>query len=82
MVMDDRWATVGSTNMDILSFFLNRESNLIIKNLKAIAELKQQFLYDLKQSEELTFEQLKERSVWERIVGYLARLLKAFLWRS
>ena len=82
VVIDNRWATVGSTNMDILSFFLNRESNLIIKNSDAIAELKQQFFNDLQQSEELTLEQLKKRALWVKIIGYLARIVKSFLWRS
>ena len=82
VVIDNDWATVGSTNMDILSFFLNREANLIIKNRKAVAELEQQFLRDIGQSERLTLERLEQRPFFEKIIGYLARILKAFLWRS
>src|SRR6185312_14739117 len=47
VVIDDQWATVGSTNMDIISFFRNRESNLMIRNTDAVAELKRHFLTDL-----------------------------------
>lgn len=68
--------------MDILSFFLNREATLVIRNSEAVAELKQQFLFDLEQSDELTLDQLKGRPIWEKIIGYMARLFKAFLWRS
>jgi cardiolipin synthase len=82
VVIDDQWATIGSTNMDILSFFLNRESNLIITNPKAVAELKQHFLADLQQSKELTLEELNNRPLWEKPIGYLARLVKSFLWQE
>ena len=78
VVIDDEWATVGSTNMDVLSFFRNRESNLVIRNPSAIAELKEQFLSDLTHSRELTREQLAIEPFWKIVVGYLARSLKSF----
>jgi cardiolipin synthase A/B len=79
VVIDDGWATIGSTNMDIISFFRNRESNLVIADTKAVADLKGHFLADLGQSEELTLNKLKEIPLWKRGVGYLARVIKAFL---
>lgn len=79
VVIDDRWATVGSTNMDILSFFRNRESNLVIRNTEAVADLKRQFLADLEYSRELTREQLAKEPFWKIPIGYVARLLRSFL---
>lgn len=82
VVIDDQWATVGSTNMDVLSFFRNRESNLVIRNNSAIEELKQHFLTDLQHSQELTLERLGEKPRWKLYIGYCARLFKSFLWRK
>ena len=40
MVVDRRWATLGSSNCDHLSFFLNHEANLIIRNHEVIKEIR------------------------------------------
>ncbi len=79
IVIDDAWATIGSTNMDVLSFFHNRESNLMIKNADAIAEMKRQFADDLKNSRELTLEELAKEPTYKLLIGRLARHLKHFL---
>lgn len=81
VVVDNNWATVGSTNMDILSFFRNRESNLVIRNRLAVAELQNHFFTDLKHSEELTVEGLADEAWWKFFIGHIARFLKSFLWR-
>jgi len=78
VVSDDHWGTVGSTNMDILSFFRNRESNIVTTNVAAVAELKQQFMADLEESDELTLEAMSRQPMWKRAAGYLARLLRSF----
>jgi cardiolipin synthase len=79
MVIDKKWATVGSSNMDALSFFRNRESNLIIRNEDAIAEMKKDFLNDLEQSEELTLAILKRIPLWKRIAAHAGRVFRSFL---
>ncbi len=40
MVVDRRWATIGSSNCDHLSFFLNHEANLIIRNHEVVKEMR------------------------------------------
>ena len=40
MVVDRRWATLGSSNCDHLSFLLNHEANLIIRNHSVIKEIR------------------------------------------
>lgn len=39
-VMDDDWATVGSSNLDPLSLSLNLEANLVIRDTRFVATLK------------------------------------------
>jgi cardiolipin synthase A/B len=78
LVVDDNWATVGSTNMDVLSFFHNREANFITTHPEVINELKAQFKQDLQKSIEFTPERWGRVPLWKKWVGYAARLLKLF----
>lgn len=41
MVVDRQWATVGSSNCDHLSFFLNHEANLVIRHHEVVKEIQQ-----------------------------------------
>ena len=40
MVVDRRWATLGSSNCDHLSFLLNHEANLVIRNHSVAKEIR------------------------------------------
>lgn len=51
MVIDGRWSTVGSCNLDLLSLWWNYELNLMSTNVTFASELEQQFLDDLKDTE-------------------------------
>jgi len=39
-VIDDQWATIGSSNYDGLSLFVNQEANVVVKNRKFCSELR------------------------------------------
>lgn len=40
MVVDRRWASLGSSNSDHLSFFVNHEANFVVKNHPVIKEIR------------------------------------------
>lgn len=69
-VVIDRWATVGSTNLDHRSFSLNLEANAIL-GPQVANRLKMMFYEDLKQCRRLTLDQLNNRSVWSKIVSWI-----------
>ena len=77
-VVDGERATVGTSNIDYRSFFLNYELNLFTHNAWLCGQLRAVFLEDLQQSEEIQAEQWKTR-FWGRraleLVGWLARRL-------
>ena len=54
MVVDGNWATVGSCNFDVLSFWWNYELNLISTNQEFVKELEMHFLQDMETSEEIS----------------------------
>jgi cardiolipin synthase len=71
MVIDDVWATVGSTNLDNLSFAFNAELNLIVYDREVARRLARVFEEDVAVSRRVTYEAWKRR-------GLGARLLEAF----
>jgi len=71
MVVDQLWATVGSTNLDPRSFALNKELNLTVYDRRVAARLEAVFRADLERSGELTYAAWQDR-------GIAARLLELF----
>lgn len=79
-VIDDRWATLGSTNLDYLSFFGNHEANLIATEPRFVADMKRDFLADLEGAREVTPEEW--RRSWHpgaAVIGRAGRLVRALL---
>jgi cardiolipin synthase len=67
MVVDDIWATIGSTNFDNRSFALNEELNLTVYNRALAQRLEAIFREDLNHSKKITYEEWQSRSVFERL---------------
>jgi cardiolipin synthase len=64
---DGAWYTVGTANLDHLSFFRNHEVNLFGFDERAAAVLEAQFLKDLAVSREVVWESWKKRSWLEKL---------------
>ncbi|MBP1995006.1 cardiolipin synthase [Paenibacillus eucommiae] len=79
MLIDQLIATVGSTNLDMRSFFSNFELNAVMYNREAIIRLEKDFIEDLKESVELKLAEFEQRSSWEKRKEMLARLLSPLL---
>jgi cardiolipin synthase len=72
MVVDDVWATVGSTNFDNRSFALNQEVNLTVYNTAIARRLEEIFQSDLKYARPISLQEWKSRGIKERIVELFA----------
>ncbi|HSB41053.1 MAG TPA: phospholipase D-like domain-containing protein [Methylomirabilota bacterium] len=68
MVIDSRWATVGSTNLDRRSFELNEELNLVIYDARVARRLEEVFAKDLERSRPVTYEGWRRRGLFARIL--------------
>jgi cardiolipin synthase len=68
-VVDDTWATVGSSNLDPTSFALNLEANIVIRDRKFADELRSRLerLMD-EECSELERDRLAPVSFWKRLV--------------
>jgi cardiolipin synthase len=72
---DGSWYTVGTANIDHLSFFRNHEVNLFGFDEKAAAVLEKRFAEDLADAREVVWESWKSRSWIEKL---RERILYAF----
>jgi cardiolipin synthase len=75
MVADGIWTTVGSTNFDNRSFRLNDEVNLNVYDRNFANEQIKIFEDDLKKSNQVTYEDWKNRPFTEKFKDWLAGLL-------
>jgi len=76
MIVDGVWSVVGSTNLDNRSFGLNDEVNLAAFDDQLAARLQEDFARDLADSLEITYEQWKRRSLFERAHEWLGWVLE------
>jgi len=79
VVIDDDWIIVGTANLDYRSLFINYEINLEATDRKLAAELKEQFLQDLSQSEFILSSNWERRGLKSRCLELLAIILKRWL---
>lgn len=76
MVIDDVWATIGSTNFDNRSFALNQELNLTVYDTGLAHRLEEIFQQDLKYSQQVTYEAWQSRGVLTRFFEIFAFPIK------
>ena len=79
MVVDDLWASVGSTNFDNRSFRLNDEANLNIYDREFALRQQAVFNEDLKKSRRITLEQWQNRPWQEKWMEHASALLRSQL---
>jgi cardiolipin synthase len=72
MVVDGRWATVGSTNLDRRSFALNDEINLVVYNQAVAQRLERVFSDDVSRSKQVTYDSWKDRGFMSRFLEMLS----------
>ena len=66
LMIDGLWGVVGSTNFDNRSFGLNDEVNLVVRDSSFVDRLQADFVRDLANSEEVTYEKWRRRPVLQR----------------
>ena len=76
MIVDGKWCVFGSTNLDHRSFSINDELNVATTDGDVIAHLREDFARDLSNSKEITYDEWRRRSWFERGYASLGRLLE------
>lgn len=78
-VIDDTWATVGSFNLDSLSFLYNYEGNVVSGEKPFVERVKKDFLEDIQHSEEVRPDAWAQRGVLAQIQEKMVVPLRRFL---
>ena len=78
-LIDGVWATVGSTNLDWRSFLHNHELNAVVLGADFGAQMRAMFNKDLAESDEITLEQWRRRSLDLRLKELFARAWEYWL---
>ncbi len=76
LLVDGAWSVVGSTNFDNRSFGLNDEVNLAAFDEAFTQRLEEDFVRDLAESSEITYEQWRRRPIFERAPELLGWVLE------
>jgi cardiolipin synthase A/B len=79
IIVDDEIATIGTCNIDIRSFLLDFEVNVLLSHPVTIEHLLHDYETDLRVSEEARFEEFLNRPLYRRIEESLARLIAPLL---
>jgi cardiolipin synthase A/B len=66
LLVDSLWGVVGSTNCDYRSFGLNDEVNLAARNTEFVQRLEQDFVADIANSHQVTYDEWRHRNIFER----------------
>ena len=76
LMIDGLWSVVGTTNFDNRSFGLNDEINLAARDEELTARINEDFARDLSESREVSYEEWRHRSVFERMHEILGWVLE------
>lgn len=78
-VVDGKWGTVGSTNLDTLSFRTNLEINTVFEDEGLAWVMERMFDEDLEQCVEVHLEEWRRRPWHHRLVSWVASLFRRWL---
>jgi cardiolipin synthase len=74
-VMDDQWATVGSSNLDPLSLLLAREANLVIEDTAFAVQMRQRLEQACERGAHAVLPRMEVQPWWDRWLDRLAYVL-------
>lgn len=78
-VIDDVWATVGSSNLDALSLFLNHEANVVVLDDPLVLQLRDHIRTAFHDATRIDPARYGKRSVWRRFRQWSAYRLYRFV---
>lgn len=78
-VVDRIWATVGSTNMDVISLLKNDEVNAVVLGNEFAVEMEEMFVRDLANSRQIRWDEWKNRPLLPRVREWFVNLFAHWL---
>lgn len=80
IVVDGRWATLGSSNFDHFSFLLNHEANLIVRNHEVIKVIRCRIADQAKGlAQKVSSEVYDQRPIYEKLANWFSYIFVRFV---
>lgn len=79
MIIDNHTVSVGSANMDLRSFYLNFEVNVLLYSGKPVEQIIQNYQKDLEDSTKVEYDQFMKRPLKKKTKESIARLFAPLL---
>ncbi|MEO2167159.1 MAG: phospholipase D-like domain-containing protein, partial [bacterium] len=79
VIVDDKWATIGSANLDNRSLQLNFEVQCLLDDSASVAATRAHFDAEFAHGREIVREEFAARSIWSRAAEALAHLWSPLL---
>ena len=79
ILVDDQMTTIGTANLDIRSFQLNFEVNAFIYDMDLCLQVKESFMKDLSDSQQVNRHDYRKRKLLNRVKESLARIFSPVL---
>ncbi|MCX6719478.1 MAG: phospholipase D-like domain-containing protein [Candidatus Taylorbacteria bacterium] len=79
IVIDGKWSSVGSMNLDSISLLYNFEANIITTDSEFAKTLTSHFERDIKESKEVSLKEWRSRFFIDKIPEILIKLVRKFL---
>ncbi len=71
IIVDNKYAFIGTINMDFRSLFLHYECGALILLDDEIKKMQEDFIKSCNESKQITYEEWKKRPWWQRLVSYI-----------
>jgi len=79
MMVDDKWAMVGSSNFDSQTFYRNYEANIIFSNKQMVEDFRKVLHHWKDNSRLFHISKWEKRSVVNKVYEFFCKLLRPFL---
>jgi cardiolipin synthase len=80
LVVDRRWATLGSSNFDHFSFLLNHEANLIVRNHEVIKVIRSKIADQaMALAQQVDAEIYEQRPIYEKLANWISYVFVSFV---
>ncbi len=74
IIIDDKYAFIGTVNMDYRSLFLHYECGALIINSKEIEKMSDDFKEEIKNSEDITYEKWKKFPFLQKAIAFILNI--------
>lgn len=79
VISDDECGVCGTINMDYRSFYLHYECGVLMTEVPAVMEMKEDFLETMRKSERVSLDEWKRRPIWQKCVQGFLRIFSPLL---